>query len=114
MQIDDYWAQLQTRICRRCVDGDGTGACRLPAGEECPLHHFLPNIITTVRSVKSTTLDGYVSRLRQDICSTCDAQDANLVCHKRNDLECALDRYFPLVVDIIESIKEGGAERLAG
>lgn len=113
MQIDQYWNMLQTRICRRCVDGDGTGACRLPAGEECALYRNLPQIIATVLSVESESIDGYIARLRQNICSACDAQDANLVCHKRDQLECALDRYYPLVVEIIESVKKSGAGHFA-
>jgi hypothetical protein len=113
MHIEEYWALLQTRICRRCVDGDGTGACRLPAGEECALHHYLPNIIATVRSATSESLDGYVALLRKNVCRVGDAQDASLVCHKRNDLECALDRYYPLVIEIVESIKESGSTHFA-
>lgn len=106
MQIDDYWKMLQSRICRRCIDGDGTGACRLPAGEECQLHRFLPNIIASVLSVESESIDGYVDILRKNVCSSCDSQNASLVCQKRDQLACALDRYYPLVVEIVESVKK--------
>ncbi len=114
MQAAATWTVLQDRICRRCVDGDGTGACRLPAGEACALQHFLPEIIATVSATTATTIDGYIERLRSGICAHCDSQNADLVCSKRNHLECALDRYYPLVIEIIEQVRrDGGAVHAA-
>ncbi|HUN65021.1 MAG TPA: hypothetical protein VMW43_02900 [Bacteroidota bacterium] len=113
MQIDEYWNLLQNRICRRCVDGDGTGACRLPADEVCPLYHYLPRIVATVLSVESASIDAYIDMLRNNVCSVCDALDHDAVCRKRNELACALDRYYPLVVEIIESVRESGVRPFA-
>ena len=109
MLQEEYWSVIQSRICKRCVDGNGYGDCRLPEGEECRLHHFLPDIIRTVTETRSDKIEEYVARLRKNICAICDYQAPDQVCLKRNQLECALDRYFPLVVEIIEMIKEDGA-----
>ena len=110
MSLDEYWTRIQSRICRRCVDGDGLGNCRLPAGEECSLKHYLPEIISTVESTHADRIDEYIALLRKNICAVCDYQNADLVCLKRNRLECALDRYYPLVIDIIEMVKEDGTQ----
>ncbi len=106
MPIDGYWQKIQSRICKRCVDGDGYGNCHLPGTEECSLRHYLPDIIKTVSEIREEKIDAYVARLRKNVCAVCEDQTADLVCQKRNRLECALDRYYPLVIDIIETIRE--------
>ncbi len=105
MELEQYWQVIQAKICRRCLDGDGTGECRLPIGEECALKSFLPQIIITVANTKTNSIDAVVSALRRHVCILCDHQSADMVCRKRDDLECALDRYFPLVVEIIETVR---------
>ena len=105
MELQQYWDVIQSKICPRCVDGDGEGNCRLPVDEECALKSFLPQIVMTVANVKSDSIDAYVAALRRHVCILCEHQQANMACKKRNDLECALDRYYPLVVEIIETIR---------
>ena len=104
--MDMYWEEIQVRICRKCIDGDGTGACRLPAGVDCPIRMFLPEIVTTVVNVKSDSYDAYIHSLRRNVCILCNSQKADGSCAQRVQLECALDRYFPLIIKIVEEIKE--------
>lgn len=106
MELQQYWEVLQQKICHRCLDGDSLGHCRLSASEECAVKAFLPQIIATVNGVKSDSIDDYIAALRRDVCSTCDDAGPGLRCQKRADLECALDRYFPLIVEVIESVRE--------
>ena len=115
METHEYWRVIQQKICPRCLDGDGTGDRRLPVGEECALKSFLPQIITTVAKTESDSIDAYIAALRRHICIFCDHQQIDLSCSKRDHLECALDRYFPLVVEIVETVKaEMKRERSAG
>lgn len=104
--MEQYWSLIQDKICRKCIDGDGRGNCRLPAAESCAIQEFLPQIVQTVRSVDSDSYSVYVSALRSGICAHCPGQDADGVCKKRDDLECALDRYYGLVLAIIDDVKE--------
>jgi hypothetical protein len=105
MELQQYWQVIQQRICPRCLDGDGKGNCRLPEGEECTLKSFFPQIVMTIANVKSASIDTYVNALRRHVCILCDHQAADMSCRKRSDLECALDRYYPLVVEIIEAVR---------
>jgi len=105
MEFQEYWDVIQERICPRCIDGDGKGNCRLPIGERCALKSFLPQLVTTIIQTKSESIDGYIASLRNNICSMCEHQQDDFSCPKRSDLECALDRYFPLVLEIIESVE---------
>lgn len=106
MEVEQYWQAISLKICPRCIDGDGKGNCRLPAGEACSVKAFLPQIISAVDKVHSTSMETYISALRSYVCSFCEHQSLeDMNCKKRNHLECALDRYYPLVVETIESVK---------
>lgn len=102
--MENYWEVLQQRICRKCIDGDGKGNCRLPVDEVCPVKKFLPEIVSTIVNVKSESYEAYVNSLRRNVCILCDQQNADGSCGKRNQLECALDRYYPLVIEVVESM----------
>lgn len=103
--MENYWEVLQQRICRKCIDGDGRGNCRLPADEVCSVKKFLPEIVATIVNVKSNSYEAYVNSLRRNVCILCDYQREDGTCGRRNQLECALDRYFPLVIEVVESMK---------
>ena len=105
MELQQYWQAIQKNICPRCLDGDGDGNCRLPVREECALKSFLPQIVMTVANVKSDSIEAYVAALRRHVCILCDHQASDMSCMKRTDLECALDRYFPILVEIIETVR---------
>lgn len=62
-------------------------------------------MVVTIANTKGETMDAYISALRRHVCILCDHQQANMSCKKRNDLECALDRYYPLVVEIVETVR---------
>jgi len=96
------WEDVQQKVCRKCIDGDGQGNCRLPADEECALQANFQLIVGTVASERAPDYDTYVNRLRASVCTSCMHQDAKGNCWKRNRLDCALDRYYPLVIQIVE------------
>ena len=105
MEPDKYWQALQEKICVKCVDGDGKGNCRLPAGDDCALKSFLPQLVMTIANVKSDSIETYVNSLRRNVCILCTHQAADMNCSKREDLECALDRYYPFIVEIVETVR---------
>ncbi len=106
MNEQAYWNEIQERICRKCVDGDGTGRCLVDPNVGCVLQTQLPLIISTVAKVKSDLVADYTAELRAIVCGQCAHQAVDGSCAVRADLACALDRYFPLVVEIIEELKE--------
>lgn len=101
------WSLVQDKICRKCIDGDGRGNCRLPKGESCALQQFLPAIIETVQAIDWAPYEAYVNALRANVCSQCKEQNASGVCVRRDKLECALDRYFGLVIRVIDEVHAG-------
>jgi len=109
--MENTWSIIQEKICRKCIDGDGHGNCRLPENGWCALQQFLPAIVETVTGIDSASYDDYVQALRAKICSQCPEHQTNGACFRRNELECALDRYYGLVIQVIDDVKAGTFSR---
>jgi len=109
MTTQEYWNAVKGRICPKCVDGDGTGRCLVDPMIGCALQRQLPLIIATVTKVHSTQMVDYTSELRSVVCHACEHGASDGSCAVRADLACALDRYFPLVVDIVEELQARNA-----
>lgn len=109
--MENSWSVIQSRICRKCIDGDGRGNCRLPRGEQCALQQFLPAIVEIVSSLDSGSYDDYLRALRSQVCEQCREQLPDGRCLKRASLECALDRYYGLVIQVIDEAHAGTFSR---
>ncbi len=101
----DYWEAIQEKLCIKCVDGNGRGDCHLAAGAECMVKKFLPQIIDVVNANYSSSMDPYIQGLRNKVCRICIHQSTVETCSLRTDVECALDRYFPRIVQVIEELQ---------
>jgi hypothetical protein len=100
--IESYWQLMQDKVCSHCIDGGNSGGCRIDQGRECALRKYLPQILDVVNSVYSPAIEPYEVQLRNKICGICIHQSVAGKCAVRNEVECALDRYFPLIVEVIE------------
>jgi len=114
MDPDKFWPVIQDKVCRRCIDGDGQGNCRLALSRVCELKEYFPQILNVVNSVSSDQMMDYVLRLRVHVCSECSHQTPDGQCRFRDKVDCALDRYYPLVVQAIEEVKQLEKARKAG
>jgi hypothetical protein len=99
---EEYWEALQSRICSKCADGNGQGGCMIAPGRTCALKTFLPQILEAVNAVYSSSIAPYEEQLRKKVCGRCAESKADGSCAIRDDVECALDRYFPLIVQVLE------------
>lgn len=103
--MNPYWESVRMTVCRKCIDGDNNGNCRLPHDELCMLEQRFPTLLELLSDVKSHSMEPYVKILRNTVCSRCDEQSEDGSCEKRDKLECALDRYYPLVIEKVHSMK---------
>ena len=99
---EEYLSALEQRICAKCIDGDGSGGCRIAPEHECAIRAHFPQIIESVNAVFSPSVEPYVEQLRRRVCAVCTSQTSAGTCRLREETECALDRYFPLIVQVIE------------
>ena len=106
-----YRHAIHARVCPRCLDSDGRGNCRIDPVHECTLQRHLPLIVDVVNSVQSGDMNEYVRVLRNAVCDRCAYQTVSGYCTARASLDCALDRYLTLVVEVIENVKEGKGKK---
>ncbi|MEK7250470.1 MAG: hypothetical protein AAB209_08620 [Bacteroidota bacterium] len=99
---EEYWQALQSKICVKCLEGDGKGNCRIASDGECAIKLHFPKILEVINSVYSHSIVPYEEQLRKTVCTTCKNQSKLGDCLVREQVECALDRYFPLIVEVIE------------
>ncbi|MBI4547154.1 MAG: hypothetical protein HY707_04185 [Ignavibacteriae bacterium] len=102
--LEQYWQAVQQRVCLNCIDSDGYGNCRLTGEDACGLKYHFPRIVDTVLSVHSDRIEPYVEALRKNVCVFCKHQSPDGKCSFRSNLDCGLDRYFPLIVETIEGV----------
>jgi RNA polymerase subunit RPABC4/transcription elongation factor Spt4 len=103
--MDAYWEAIRQKVCAKCIDGDRKGNCLLGGDRECSLITYFPEMVEIILSVKSNYLEDYVSALRSGVCSQCKYSTPDGRCRFRESVDCGLDRYFPLIVEAVESVR---------
>lgn len=107
LEKQEYLDAIQARICPKCVDGDGKGNCLISRNAECAVERFFPQILEVVHSTYSTSMEPYEAALRNKVCGACIHQSSDGKCAVRDGVDCSLDRYFPMIVQVIEELDLG-------
>lgn len=105
-----YLDAIRSRVCSVCIDGifdekKRFVRCGLPIYRTCPVELYVPELIEVVKSVDSPNMEDYAIRLREKVCAICE-QDEHGICDLRLQADCALDRYFLLVAEAVESVEK--------
>ncbi len=95
-------AIIRNRICRVCTDRTVDGECGLEEPARCALFRLFPQVAQAIQTVKSDDITQYIEAIRRNVCSVCADQAADGSCETRQQVQCALDAYLVLVVDVIE------------
>ncbi|MCF8260759.1 MAG: hypothetical protein K9J12_08295 [Melioribacteraceae bacterium] len=99
-----YIDAIRQKVCAICCDSDFEGNCTLNEKEICAVEHFLPKIVESVQSIESDDIYDYYQELKATVCKECRTQEDNGNCYLRDDVNCSLDRYFPLIVETIQEV----------
>ncbi len=100
--MDTYLKAIREKVCSICVDSDENGKCKMTDDESCAVELYIDKIVDVVHSVQSDKVSDYVDALHQKICVECRGSSER--CNLRLDVNCSLDRYFPLIVDVIQNV----------
>jgi len=95
--------QLRQRICPTCVRYTSRHTCSLPPTRPCALFGNLPMIVDIVRRVQSPSIGPYLDAVRDKVCRVCHHEDNHGSCPMRDDLDCALNTYLPIIVEEVET-----------
>lgn len=103
-----YEAAVTNHVCHHCIDFGEDNMCHGHDGEpQCVVIKNLKEIVYIAKSVNSDQIDPYIKVLRDRVCAHCDnSHGEGSSCERRNELECCLDRYFPLILQAIEEAEK--------
>jgi hypothetical protein len=93
---------VRDKICHVCSDRSTDGACGLEQPSACALFRLFPQVAKAIQSVDSNEITDYIDAIRKGVCSVCAEQAADGSCETRRQVQCALDAYLLLIVDVIE------------
>lgn len=102
-----YYDALEDAVCSICADSDKNGICQLTDKETCAIKLFLPEIVNTVKKVDSEYFEDYYRELKNTVCKDCRGENPGEKCNLKDDGNCSLDRYFPIIVDKVKEVDAG-------
>ena len=100
--LEEIEAIVRNRICRVCTERTTEGQCGMEDPSHCALFRLFPQVAQAIQSVMSDDIREYIAAIRCNVCSVCEEQARDGSCEVRQQVQCALDAYLPLVVDAIE------------
>jgi hypothetical protein len=92
---------IRARVCSHCIDANQNGQCTLSSESTCPVELYTSSIVQAIASVNSDDYPAYIAALRADVCRDCKYGSAD-ACDLRDQIDCPLDRYYPMVIDVVE------------
>jgi len=95
---------VRNRICNVCTSRTVDGECGLENPSSCALFRLFPQVAHAIQSVRSDDIQQYVAAIRRQVCTVCSDQAPDGTCETRQQVQCALDAYLLLVVDVIEEV----------
>jgi len=115
ISLDEYKDAMRNAVCRTCVsfveDRQNSTRCGYEKSGQCSLFAHLAEVVETISSTKSASIEPYTKALREALCAKCEHQDKRGVCSLRDSREpvpswCVLDAYFNLVVGAVEDVQK--------
>lgn len=102
-ELQELKQRLDQVICPVCTEVRPDGTCGLSELEQCPIWIHLPRLVEIVTSFQSDRMDGYVQKVREEICTNCrSALFPRGECDFRQEGHCALDAFLLVIVETIE------------
>lgn len=93
--------RFEDEICPVCAHRTASAGCSLTARRECPIFEWSEKLAAVVADIDSDRLGDYMDQVGKIICPDC-CQGDDGACAAREHLDCPLDLYFGLVVEILE------------
>ena len=107
--FERYKEALSKVVCTQCLERTGRGICSIGGTEECAINRYLPEVVSIVETIDSSSMHDYVHELHNVVCVSC-RENQDGICKLRATPGCELDLYFPLIV---RTIKELRAQEIA-
>lgn len=105
-ELEEYRKAIREQVCSRCIERPPGGPPCAPLGKRCGIEISLAALIDAVHGVRSQTMDPYIDRFHDEVCTHC----PNRV---TDQCPCPLDALLLLAVEAIEGVDQRRQERAA-
>ncbi len=105
--MNKYLAALKKHVCPICCDSDQKGKCTLNNDEICSIELHIDKIVEVIHTSEKETYESLYINLKEHVCKNCKAKTESGYCSVKEDANCSLERYFYLIVDIINKVDAG-------
>ncbi|MFH0734954.1 MAG: hypothetical protein V1773_11045 [bacterium] len=105
--MNKYLIALKKNVCSICCDSDEKGKCTLNNDEFCSIEIHIDQIVEVIHSSDNKNYQILYKNLKETVCKNCKAKTENGYCSVKEDANCSLERYFYLIVDIINKVDAG-------
>jgi hypothetical protein len=103
--LQEYLEEIRREVCSHCVERPPGGPPCKPLGRRCGIELHLPQLIESVRAVRSLSMVPYLDHNREHICAGC--------VHRYGSIcPCPMEYLGVLLVQAIEAVDERRAKEL--
>ena len=103
VQLADYMAEIREQVCSCCIERPPGAPPCAPQGKRCGIELHLPEIIDVCHAARSRSMEPYIERFHNEVCSHC----AN---RPTDQCPCPLDYLLLLAMQSIDTVDERKAE----
>ena len=100
-----FRAAVRKAVCEHCIDFGEDGSCKTHDKEGCAVFRYLPELVQIALMLHERSVEPYVAAVRQHVCSGCQNSAGSGRCELRESLDCGLNRYLPIVLEAVESVR---------
>ena len=97
VELTEYLDEIRKEVCSRCVERPPGGPPCAPLGKQCGIEMHLPEIIQSIHSVESKSIEPYLMANRKQICESCTLLHSSIC-------PCPMDYLSVLVVQAVEQV----------
>lgn len=101
---DKFEEAIRQRVCTVCEDFGEDNHCHTRDEHGCAVKRFMGELVLIALQIYSKDIGPYQQAVREKICSICPNPDPEGHCLVRERMDCALDRYLPLVLDAVDDV----------
>lgn len=101
-----YEAAIRRHVCEKCIDFGQDASCHSKDPEGCAVFRYLPELLRVALELRERNIEPYVKAVRRQICSQCKNAKGSDHCELRDNIDCGLNRYLPLVLNAVEEVNQ--------
>ena len=106
-QLQAYREAIARRVHGICFDRNLDPTSKVNTEANCRIERFLPQLVELAKATGPKNGAGFETAVEHTICIQCGNQNALGECHVKEQADCCLYRYLPIVYETIAGIEAG-------